>query len=226
MRCRPFLKDPNQVAGLVLELADLFGKPFDSEEDSLRSKSLRAGAELHSAIGGVESLQQVLASANGVLTIVPVGDPPDPRALELVNKTNQFNLNGRRFNEAEWLRYLRSPDHWVWLASYSDRFGPLGKISVLAVRSTADGELDLDSWVLSCRAFGRRIEYTLLGALFERHAARRIHVRFEATERNGPLQELLSGLTGEAPREGCSLDATGFAQRKLPWYMRVEYPYG
>jgi len=226
MKCRPFWGDPNQVAELVSELADLFGKPFDSEEDSLRLKSLRAGAELHSGIGGVESLQQVLASANGVLTIVPLSDPPDPRALELVNKTNQFNLNGRRFNEVEWLQYLRNPDHWVWLASYADRFGPLGKISVLVGRSTADGELDLDTWVLSCRAFGRRIEYAMLDALFERHAARRIRLRFEATERNGPIRELLSGLTGESPGEGSSLDATGFAQRKLPWYMRVEYPYG
>jgi FkbH-like protein len=226
MKCLPFLGDPNQVAELVSELADLFGKPFDSEEDSLRSKSLRAGAEMHSRIGGVESLQQVLAGANGVLTIVPLSDPPDPRALELVNKTNQFNLNGRRFNEADWLQYLRSPGHWVWMASYTDRFGPLGKISVLAVCSTADGELDLDTWVLSCRAFGRRIEYAMLDALFERHAVRRIHMRFEATERNGPIQELLSGLTGAALGEGSALDAAAFAQRKLPWYMRVEYPYG
>jgi FkbH-like protein len=226
MQCRRFLEDPNQVAELVSELGDLFGKPFDSEEDSLRLKSLRAGAELHIGNGGVESLQQVLASADGVLTIVPLRDPPDPRALELVNKTNQFNLNGRRFNEAEWMQYLRSPDHWVWLASYSDRFGPLGKISVLAGRFTADRELDLDTWVLSCRAFGRRIEYAMLDALFERHAARRIHMRFEATERNGPLQELLSGLTGAAPGDGSALDAVDFAQRKLPWYMRVEYPYG
>jgi FkbH-like protein len=226
MQCRRFLEDPNQVAELVSELGDLFGKPFDSEEDSLRLKSLRAAAELHSGNGGVESLQQVLASADGVLTIVPLRDPPDPRALELVNKTNQFNLNGRRFNEAEWMQYLRSPDHWVWLASYSDRFGPLGKISVLAGRFTADRELDLDTWVLSCRAFGRRIEYAMLDALFERHAARRIHMRFQATERNSPIQELLSGLTGAAPEAGSALDAADFAQRKLPWYMRVEYPYG
>jgi predicted enzyme involved in methoxymalonyl-ACP biosynthesis len=176
----------------------------------------------HPILAPSHKLEQVLASADGVLTIVPLSDPPDPRALELVNKTNQFNLNGRRFNEAEWLRYLRSPGHSLWMASYVDRFGPLGKISVLGARFTEDGEVDLDTWVLSCRAFGRRIEYAMLGALFERLAVRRIHLRFEATERNGPLQELLSAVTGAPPASGTSLDAADFAQRKLQWYMRIE----
>jgi FkbH-like protein len=220
--CWPFEAEPNQVAALLSKLVDRFGKPFDSEEDSLRLKSLRAGAELHNGTAGVESLEQVLATAEGVLTIVPLKTPPDPRALELVNKTNQFNLNGRRFNEAEWLQYLSCPGHSVWMASYTDRFGPLGKIAVLAARSTSDGELEVDSWVLSCRAFGRRIEYAMLGALFERLAVRRIRMRFAATERNGPIQELLNGLTGTPPVEESFVDDTSFTERKLPWYLRIE----
>jgi FkbH-like protein len=222
MPCHQFVAEPNQVAALLSRLADLFGRPAGSEEDSLRLASLRAGAELHAATVGTESLDRVLATANGVLTIVALGDPPDPRALELVNKTNQFNLNGRRFNEAEWLRYLRSAGHLAWMASYTDRFGPLGKISVLAGRLAEDGELNLDTWVMSCRAFGRRIEQAILAALFERHGIERIRFRFEATERNGPLQELLSSVTGAQPAPECSLDAAGFDRRKLPWYMRIE----
>jgi FkbH-like protein len=221
IHCRSFGDDPNQVAVLVAELADLCGKPSDSKEDSLRLNSLRAGAELAAATGGVESLEQVLAGAEGVLTVVPLSDPPDPRALELVNKTNQFNLNGQRFNEADWLRYLRSPDHFVWMASYADRFGPLGKICVLAGRLTG-GVLHVDTWVLSCRAFGRRIEYAMLGSLLERHSLSRIHFHFAATERNGPIQDLFRDLTGAPPAEEIVVDAAGFEQRRLPWFMRVE----
>ncbi len=222
LQCHRFAADPNEVAALTSKLADLFGKPAATPEDSLRLESLRSGAELQAATAGTESLDRVLATANGVLTIVPLADPPDPRALELVNKTNQFNLNGRRLNEAEWLRYLRTPGHLAWIASYTDRFGPLGKIAVLAGRFTAEGELDLDTWVMSCRAFGRRIEHAILAALFERHSPLRIRFHFEATERNGPLQELLSTLTGARPAPACALDAASFAPRKLPWYMRVE----
>jgi len=221
--CRLFpAGDPNQVAALLSELADLFGKPFESQEDSLRVKSLRAGAEFQGEIDGVASLEQVLAGANGVLTIVPLGDSPDRRALELVNKTNQFNLNGRRYNEAEWMQYVRSPERVAWMISYRDRFGPLGNIAVLVGRFTAGGELELDTWVMSCRAFGRRIEYALLEALFERCALGRIQLNFEATPRNGPLQEVLGVLLGDVGANGTGLSAADFKQRKLPWYMEVE----
>ena len=221
IHCRSFGDDPSQVAALVAELADLFGKPSDSKEDSLRLDSLRAGAELAAATAGAESLEQVLAGAEGVLTIVSLSNPPDPRALELVNKTNQFNLNGRRIGEADWLRYLGSPGHLAWMASYADRFGPLGKICVLAGRLTG-GVLDVDTWVLSCRAFGRRIEYAMLGALFERHSLARIRFHFAATERNGPLQDLLRDLTGAPPAGEIVLDAAGFEARRLAWFLRVE----
>lgn len=227
LKCRQFVgNDPNRVAALVTELADLFGKPLDSADDSLRLNSLRAGAELRSAIDGTESLEKVLAGAGGSLTISQVGDPPDPRALELVNKTNQFNLNGRRFHEAEWLQFVRSPGHLVWMAAYDDRFGPLGKISVLAGRFKEEGVLELDTWVLSCRAFARRIEYALLGALFRQFSLRQIHLSFEATARNGPLQEFLSSLIDMAPGSRAILDFADFQRRKLSWYVDVRLPNG
>jgi FkbH-like protein len=224
IQCRRFPEDPNDVAALLSELADLYGKPFDSAEDTLRLESLRAGAEIEEKLGS-ESLEEVLAGAEGALAITRLADPPDPRALELVNKTNQFNLNGRRFSAAEWLDYLKAPDHCAWIASYGDCFGPLGKIAVAAGRFNGDGELHLDAWVLSCRAFGRRIEYAMLGALFERHGLKKI--RFEAvpTERNGPLREMLNAVTGCDAAPGVSLDCSGFSARKQPWYMRVEYAY-
>jgi FkbH-like protein len=220
--CRQFAPDPNRVSDLVSELADLFGKASDSEEDRLRLKSLRVVAEVRAENGAQQSLEQVLAGAEGVLTILAVTYPPDPRALELVNKTNQFNLNGCRWNETEWLQYLRGPDRLVWMASYTDRFGALGKISVLAGRFIGEGELELDIWVLSCRAFGRRIEYALLDALFQRQGVRRLHFRFQATEQNGPFQEFLSQLTEPVSAGTVALTATEFTERKLASYMGVK----
>jgi FkbH-like protein len=226
--CRQFFhEDPNQVAALLYELADLFGKPFDSEEDALRLQSLRASAVFEAGGGGSESLDEVLAGAEGVLQILTLQDPPDPRALELVNKTNQFNLNGKRFKDADWLHYLKSPDHLIWMASYSDRFGALGKIAVLAGHKIGPDELQVDAWVLSCRAFARRIEYAMLDGLFTRHGIRKVRFCFEATERNGPTQELLDALLGAGrPADQNTLVVTDFEQRKLLWHMRVEYPYG
>ena len=56
-------------------------------------------------------------------------DPKDDsRALDLVNKTNQFNLKiGRRRLEAEWRSRMQDPRSFLMTVSYRDRFGPSGK---------------------------------------------------------------------------------------------------
>ena len=57
--------------------------------------------------------------------------------LELVNKTNQFNLNGRRYTEADWRKLLARPGALLVAVSYEDKFGPLGTIAVVAGRARA-----------------------------------------------------------------------------------------
>jgi predicted enzyme involved in methoxymalonyl-ACP biosynthesis len=73
-----------------------------------------------------------------------------------MNKTNQFNLNGKRYTEGSWLRYLKQLDTILMVASYKDKFGPLGKIAVLSGRVSASGFV-IEAWVMSCRAFAWRI---------------------------------------------------------------------
>jgi FkbH-like protein len=80
-------------------LRDLFGKPRISEEDAIRLESIRQSAAFQQA-GGTAS-EAFLQGAEAVITF-DFSAAGDPRALELVNKTNQFNLNGVRYTEAEW----------------------------------------------------------------------------------------------------------------------------
>ena len=77
--------------------------------------------------------------------------------------------------------------------SYKDKFGPLGKIAVLL--AARQGQcVRVSHWVMSCRAFSRRIEHHTLDSLFRRSGAGQIEFAFEATERNQPLQEFFESL--------------------------------
>jgi predicted enzyme involved in methoxymalonyl-ACP biosynthesis len=106
------------------------------------------------------------------------------------------------------------------MVNYSDKYGPLGKIAVLAGRQ--DGKtLFLDTWVMSCRAFGRRIEYRCLEELFERFGAKQIEFDFLATDRNGPLQEFLGPLLGNGPTPESRLSHEVFRERRLETFHRV-----
>ena len=137
------------------------------EEDSIRAQSIRRSRGSESAFTkGQRPCRQVsLKRVRPDIRFNFNKTPLDPRALELVNKTNQFNLNGKRYTEASWRDYLLHPESFLLLASYKDKFGPLGKIAVIAGRQNGT-KLSVDAWVMSCRAFSRRIEYACLEELF------------------------------------------------------------
>jgi predicted enzyme involved in methoxymalonyl-ACP biosynthesis len=79
--------------------------------------------------------------------------------------------------------------------SYRDKFGPLGKIAVVSGRRK-DGELLLDIWVMSCRAFSRRIEFQTLASLFDRFGVDAVCLEAATTERNRPFREFAGAMTG------------------------------
>jgi FkbH-like protein len=175
------------------------------EEDAIRARSIRRA---HEGMGGAESgapaapgfLDNVHAETAFNFTKFPV----DPRVFELVNKTNQFNLNGRRYTESSWQNYLQDPSAILLVASYTDKFGPLGKIAVLAGKQ--DGKmLVVDTWVMSCRAFSRRIEYLILEELFAKYGVNEIDFDFVETERNSPLREFFADLLGNEPSGRCAV---------------------
>jgi predicted enzyme involved in methoxymalonyl-ACP biosynthesis len=68
-----------------------------------------------------------------------------------VNKTNQFNLYGIRYTEAEWKRLMDDPASRLVMVEYEDRLAKLGQIAVLVGRQR-DSSFDLKIWVMSCRA--------------------------------------------------------------------------
>jgi FkbH-like protein len=207
MECVQFRNDD---AAFLLELRERFAKRAIREEDRLRVASLRAGEALRQAAAQGASLDALLAGAQSRITF-RWGKEPDPRALELVNKTNQFNLNGARYTQADWNAYLAVPATYQLVVEYEDRFGKLGKIAVLAGREQA-GAFEVDVWVMSCRAFARRIEHQCLSLLLSRWEP--VRLRYQRTERNGPMREFLA----EMAPEGEALGRAAFARRCPPLY--------
>ena len=191
--------DPAAIVDLVWQLRARFGKSEVLEEDRLRLKSIRASA---SALreNTVEPSADFLARSEAKVTLETAS--ADPRAFELVNKTNQFNLNGVRYTEAEWKALARRPGAFLATVSYEDRFGPLGRIAVIGGYREND-RCYVDTWVMSCRAFSRQIEFQSIRQLFAKSGASEIRFRFKPTDRNGPLQTFFAHFfNGGAGAEG------------------------
>ena len=204
MECIVFPKGNYQATWELLKrLRNSFGKKSVSPEDAIRLQSIRAESALKSsATRGELGADDFLLRAEAVITFCLAANARDNRAFDLVNKTNQFNLNGKRYSESDWLSFLQDPAAFLLTASYEDKYGPLGKIAVV-MGKIADHKVYVSTWVMSCRAFSRRIEHHCLKYLFEKLDAEEIVFEYKLTPRNGPIQdffaELLEGTYGPTP---------------------------
>jgi FkbH-like protein len=181
--------DPSGVLALLRRLRELFGRAEIEKEDRLRVASLRGSAQLQNEAANIGSMEFIGRLKARVA--FESADGNQKRALELVNKTNQFNLNGVRFTEAEWLERLGRPGSFLTTVSYEDRFGPLGRIAVFG-GYFHEGQCIVDIFVMSCRALSRLIEFQVVRQLFERSRAESVLFLFKPTERNGPMKAYLS----------------------------------
>ena len=107
------------------------------------------------------------------------------RAVQLLQKTNQFNLTTRRYAEKELLELARG-GALIYLASLKDNFGDYGRIALAIVRLDGPQPV-LDNFLMSCRAIGRKAETMFLAFVIEKLKARglgKLQAQFIPSARN------------------------------------------
>ncbi len=223
MECILFEKhDDKSVWEMICRLRDIFGKSELNEEDKIRLQSIKSTSPFFSPETSSETLEKILKESLPQVDYSFKKPPSDNRAFELINKTNQFNLNGIRFSEPDWNAAITLPDSFLLQISYKDKFGPLGKIAAV-YGILRDNKVIIESWVMSCRAFSRRIEYQALNIIYERFKCSEIEFRFLPTDRNQPLQEFAESFLGYKPRDVFSIKKDLFNQKCPALYqMSVE----
>ncbi len=107
------------------------------------------------------------------------------RVVQLINKTNQFNTTTRRYASEEVEHVASQPEALTLQFRLLDRVGDNGLVSTMILRPTPDDEdvLEIENWVMSCRVFGRQLEFEAMNIAVE--AAR-------AAWRAGAYRELYS----------------------------------
>jgi FkbH-like protein len=114
------------------------------------------------------------------------------RIVQLINKSNQFNLTTRRYTEAEALAVMADPDAFGLQLRLTDRFGDNGVIAIVIGRLQADRSLYIDTWLMSCRVLGRQVEPTTLNLIAGqavRLGARRLVGEYIPTKKNEMVRD-------------------------------------
>jgi len=216
--------DDDKLPAFLSELRHLFEDRKPRDEDLIRLQSIRANVAFveKSSVSDDEDHEAFLLENAPQITANFGKQGSDGRAFELVNKTNQFNLNGARYQPGEWDGLMAEADTFLLSLAYEDKFGPLGTIAVMAGKNEDDGARIL-SWVMSCRAFSRRIEYQHLAIVFEKFKAEKIALNFVQTARNEPITAFLGTLL-EAETKSCiSLKKQVFEDACPNLYHKIGY---
>ena len=154
------------------------------------------------------SMEDYLRSLEMKAEVRAIDDEDLPRVVQLLAKTNQFNLTTRRHTRQNLLDLLAPAGSVGMTLRLGDRFGDHGLVAVLVATPLADdpGTLRVDTWLMSCRVIGRSAEQFLFGLLLDKARAlgqRRLLGEYIPTKKNVPVAELYDQLGFHR------LDATG-----------------
>ena len=145
--------------------------------------------------------------------------------MQLINKTNQFNLTTRRYGEEEVRALLGRPEVSTWQLRLRDKFGDNGMIACVIAVLEENGDLRVDTWLMSCRVLGRTVEEATFNLLLERAralGARRLTGEYRPRKRTDG-GGALSAPGISAPGGGgavCALRSCGGAFADADWQLR------
>ena len=148
----------------ILAAEPFFDTAAVTEADTQRAEEYRAQAKRSALANGAGSREQFLASLEIVCTILPVAEAPMARAVQLLGKTNQFNLTTRRHGTAEVEEF--AAEGVALAVRVRDRFGDAGVVGLALLTGEADTSVwRIDTFLLSCRVIGRGIEAAMLAEI-------------------------------------------------------------
>lgn len=179
-----------EPAGFAGKLAAtrLFDSLGYSNEDRQRNAMYQIESKRKNAIEefGSSDKAEYFRYLKMEVTICDMDDFSLPRAAQLTQRTNQFNLMTVRYSEGEMKSYVSAGKGRVLCLSLKDRFGDMGMVGLAMLRF--DGtNAHVDNLMLSCRVIGRGAEDVLLHACklaARTKSANTLIGRFVATAKN------------------------------------------
>jgi FkbH-like protein len=171
-----------------------FEVPALEKEDFERTQMYQAEKSRNEVRNSNGDLEGWLRSLQIEVRAAPLCRESLPRATQLLNKTNQFNLSLRRLDEKSFWDWAQESRHSAYTFNVSDRFGDSGLVG-LASFSVTGTEARIVDFVMSCRVMGKKVEEALLGYTIGRaQAAGATRILAEPADgpRNAPAKQFFA----------------------------------
>ena len=188
----PELDDDPANYARTLAAAGYFESVRFSDEDRARAEMYQNNARRLTLQKQTGDIGAYLQSLDMRIVFSPFTKTARVRIAQLINKSNQFNLTTRRYTEADVAAVEADSDVLGLHARLIDNFGDNGIISVIVCRPEGAASWVIDTWLMSCRVLGRRVEQTVLREILRQarlHGIGRIVGIYRPTERNGMVRD-------------------------------------
>lgn len=159
----PLPPDPAQFTRALSEYL-LFETSWFTLEDAKRNQQYQARARIMEMETSAGSIEDFYRSLQMQAVVAPFDEFHLPRIAQLIGKTNQFNLTTRRHGVARLRAFMNDPNCAHSFLRLRDRFSDHGLVSLM-IALRRGKELDIDTWLMSCRVIGRTVEATMLAHL-------------------------------------------------------------
>jgi FkbH-like protein len=188
----PELPEDPALYARTLAAAGYFEAVIFSDEDTKRAGFYQENARRVSLQKQAGDVEAYLASLNMEITFQPFDATGRARITQLINKSNQFNLTTRRYTEADVAAAENDSRCFTLQVRLADAFGDNGMISVVICRPRAESEWEIDTWLMSCRVLGRRVEQMVLLQILEHAKRAGVHTLigiYRPTDRNKLVED-------------------------------------
>lgn len=172
-----------------------FNPPLSAESSSRRQFYAKQALRKDAQQGFSGEYVDFLRSCQIELSIRTPTAANIERLHELVQRTNQLNFSGKKYDIDELRAILESPALDKFQLSCCDRFGDYGTIGFAIVDPD---NMTLTDMMFSCRVQSKAVEHSFLSWLASYYSEKTRHtgltVRYTKTERNGPAARVLTDI--------------------------------
>ena len=184
--------DPALVAGMLAD-AGYFEALSITDEDRERGVQYQGNLAREALKETATDIESYLRGLDMRLTWRPFDRIGLARTVQLINKTNQFNLTTRRYTEVDVQAVMDDSNAVGLQLRLLDRFGDNGIIAIVIGRKLPDTtDFLVDTWLMSCRVLGRQVEEStlnILAAEAQRLGAERMLGDYIPTKKNGMVRK-------------------------------------
>ena len=203
-------EDPAEYLAF-LSHQNLFETTSFTEEDTQRNQQYREEAARSVMQQAYTDEASFLQSLQMTANCKPIDKFSLPRAAQLTQRSNQFNLRTIRYTEAQVKAILDDKDQFSITISLKDKFGDYGLVSLVIAKKINETDLFIDTWIMSCRVLKRNVEQLVLNeivTLAVQHNIKQIIGEYIATQKNDLVKDHYEKL--------------GFTKEKEQWMLQVK----